>query len=134
MEDAFNLLLLFFMSTRSTVYFVSGSVAALLLSTVVANAQTNTPTPTTTTSTATTVARVVSPFDLVYMAYQGFFEREGIPAGNGFIDRYEADRLTPEDLVRTAIQSNRLPADTLTDSQYLDHVETQLKALIELDK
>ncbi|HEY9619595.1 MAG TPA: hypothetical protein V6C78_04455 [Crinalium sp.] len=116
------------MNTRSIICFVSGGIATVLLSTTAVNAQTNAPTST------PTVTAAVSPFELVYMAYQGFFEREGIPAGNGFTDLYQADRLSAEDLVRTAIQSNRLPSDTLTNHQYLGRVDAQLKALIDLDK
>jgi hypothetical protein len=104
--------------------------AAVLFPAAVVNAQT----PASTTSAPTSGNRVLAPFDLVTMAYQGFFEGEGIPPANRFTNRYENGQLSAQDLVQAAIQSNRLPATTLTDSGYIHRVNTQLVAFIKLDR
>ena len=71
----------------------------------------------------------VTPFNLVFLAFQGFFTSYGIPASEGLIQSYQAGKTTPEALVRAAIKMNRIPASMLNDRDYLNTVRTQLDSL-----
>jgi hypothetical protein len=71
----------------------------------------------------------VEPFTLVYLGYQGYFEREGIPSNGAFISAVEAGKITPIILVQSAIDHGRLAPETLSDREYLNNVATQLKFL-----
>lgn len=75
-------------------------------------------------------ARVdLSPFHLVFLAYQGHFRSQGIPSYDALVKAYRWGKLRPQDLVQVAIQANRLPAEALNDVGYLGIVEANLQAL-----
>ena len=71
----------------------------------------------------------VSPFDLVRLAYQGFLKEQDIPSGDSFLTAYHTRSVTAEDLVKAAIQANRLSPSFLNDSTYISDVESQLNGL-----
>jgi len=71
----------------------------------------------------------VSPFDLVTLAYQGFLKDQNIPSGDSFMTAYHTKNITAEDLVKAAIEANRLSPRYLNDSEYLADVESQLNGL-----
>jgi hypothetical protein len=71
----------------------------------------------------------ISPFNLVSMAYQGFFKNQGIPSGESLLAAYQTESITAEDIVKGAVDSRRLPASTLDDSNYIAAVENQLNGL-----
>ncbi len=73
----------------------------------------------------------VTPFNLVFLAYQGFFESEGISMAASLINGYDAGKITAKDLVEAAIKMNRLPTAALTNRNYLSAVTRQLQALSE---
>lgn len=75
------------------------------------------------------VARQLPPFNLAYMAYQGWFTNEGVPSANQLIRDYRTGRISAVEVAQAAIQTNRLAADTLNDDSYLDSLDAQLKAL-----
>lgn len=77
------------------------------------------------TSTADTSPQL-KPFNLVFLAYQGFFRDQGIPSHGALISAYEAGRITPKDLVQSAVKTNRLSSEVLNDRGYLRSVEAQL--------
>lgn len=109
-----------------------GSLAAILLSAgmaPVATAQTLTAVDSSFPSAAESVRMDVTPFNLVFLAYQGFFEEEGIPMASGLIDWYDSGRITSRDLVQVAIGMNRLSSETLNDEGYLRAVDYQLNTL-----
>lgn len=70
------------------------------------------------------------PFNLVHLAYQGFFENEGIPMGGRFLNDYREGQITAADLVQVGIKTNRLPAETQDDREYIHAVELQLDGLL----
>ena len=74
-------------------------------------------------------AMSVTPFNLVFLAFQGFFDSEGIPASEGLLQSYRNGKTTPEVLVRAAIKMNRLPASSIDDRGYLSNVKNQLDGL-----
>lgn len=80
-------------------------------------------------ATNQTVKVELSPFHLVFLAYQGYFRSQGIPGYDALVKAHRWGRLRPQDLVQVAIQANRLPAETLTDVGYLGIVEANLQAL-----
>jgi hypothetical protein len=71
----------------------------------------------------------VTPFNLVFLAFQGFFVSEGIPSDQTLGEAYRDGKVEPESLVKAAIKMNRLPANAIQDKDYLDKVKSQLDLL-----
>ncbi|HEY9670082.1 MAG TPA: hypothetical protein V6D11_01380 [Waterburya sp.] len=71
----------------------------------------------------------VTPFNLVFLAFHGFFEQEGIPSSMTLVSAYVKGKVTAKDLVKIAISMNRLPSNTLDDQNFINQVDTQLKSL-----
>ncbi len=69
---------------------------------------------------------MLQPFNLVGLAYQGYFQEQGIPSYGAFLAAYHGGSINARDLVQSAIKNNRLPASALQDEDYLNAVETQL--------
>ena len=69
---------------------------------------------------------ILKPFNLVGLAYQGYFREQGIPSYGAFLSAYHGGEIHARDLVQSAIKTNRLPASALQDEDYLNAVETQL--------
>jgi hypothetical protein len=108
---------------------ILGGLSLLLLSTAAAPAAFAQATSEAPPENAETLGMAVTPFNLVFLAYQGFFENEGIPKFNRLITEHQAGRVTSEDLVEVAINMRRLPADTINNRGYLSAVERQLESL-----
>jgi hypothetical protein len=73
----------------------------------------------------------VTPFNLVFLGFQGFFTSENIPPAMSFIRETRDGKITPEALTQAAIKMNRLPADALQDQDYLAKVKSQLDLLVQ---
>jgi hypothetical protein len=73
----------------------------------------------------------VTPFNLVFLGFQGFFASENIPSALGFIQGTRDGKITPEALTRAAINMNRLSPDALQDQTYLANVKSQLDTLVQ---
>ncbi|MEH2436550.1 MAG: hypothetical protein V7K25_20285 [Nostoc sp.] len=71
----------------------------------------------------------IKPFNLVNLAYQGGFKQQGVPSGGSFIFEVQRGNITPEYLVKTAINAHRLPAQVLSDKDYISAVSSQLGIL-----
>lgn len=71
----------------------------------------------------------VTPFNLVFLAYQGFFTSENIPSASGLIQAYRAGKVTSADLTKAAISMNRLPQESLQDQYFQAQVQSQLELL-----
>ncbi len=71
----------------------------------------------------------VTPFNLVFLAYQGFFAGEDIPSGSALVRAYRAGEVNATDLTKVAIGMNRLPESSLQDEYFLAQVQSQLRAL-----
>jgi len=112
---------------------VVGSLVAVLLSAgmaPIAHAETLTAVDSSFPATSAAARMDVTPFNLVFLAYQGFFESEGIPMAGGLVDWYRTGRVTSQDLVQVAIGMNRLSAERLNDEGYLRSVDYQLSTLV----
>nr|MBA3924403.1 hypothetical protein [Nostocaceae cyanobacterium] len=71
----------------------------------------------------------LTPFKLVYLAYQGHFRAQGIPSYAALISAHEFGTISAKDLVWSAFKTNLLSEQTLADLGYLSAVEDQLRAL-----
>lgn len=78
---------------------------------------------------AAAIGMGVTPFNLVFLAYQGFFESEGIPKYNQLVDAHKAGQISAQDLVKVAISMKRLPPEVLNSRSYLAAVDAQLISL-----
>jgi hypothetical protein len=96
--------------------------------TTIAQAETN-PANTTTTNPERPTTSSLSPNDLVSLAYQGAFRSQGIPGYAALAHAYVTHQVTARDLVRVAIESKKLPSETLSDTGYLNIVDTKLADL-----
>ena len=72
----------------------------------------------------------LEPFDLVSMAYQGFFKNQGIPSAQSLIVSYRTGDINAKDLVSSAVRANRLPTRFLADDDYVTAVDMQMNDLI----
>lgn len=79
------------------------------------------------------VVRQLSPFNLAYMAYQGWFVEENVPAASQLIRDYRVGRITALDVAQAAVKTNLLSAETLQDTSYLASLDNQLKGLSQQD-
>ncbi|MCL1467602.1 hypothetical protein [Argonema galeatum] len=110
---------------------ISG-LSVLLLSAVTAPAvrsQSTDNNRSTSSSPSTTSTFELEPFNLVFMAYQGYFQEQGIPSAEGLIFAYRTGTVSAEDLVQSAVKANRLPSAIMADDEYLNAVEVQLRSL-----
>ncbi|MGK7932369.1 MAG: hypothetical protein AB4041_13190 [Microcystaceae cyanobacterium] len=99
---------------------VLGSMAAPVLAESVAfNPNTNTRQST----------HQTQPFNLVGIAYQGFFAEQGIPSAKSLIIAVNSGKVTAESLVSAAIAQGHLSPDTINDRSYLSVVERKLDGL-----
>lgn len=80
----------------------------------------------------TTNNRTVSqltPFSLVTQAYRGYFKNQGIPGYQRFIAAYQNGQIDARDLVKSAIATNQLSEEALTDQGYINAVKVNLEGL-----
>ena len=93
---------------------------------------TTTTPPITTTTTATTTSsdRRVKPVGLVFLAYRGYLEDQGVPSYGNFIKKYKSQQFGAQDLVQAAINEGRLSSDALNDQQYIDDVDVQIRDFV----
>lgn len=70
----------------------------------------------------------VTAFQLVSLAYDGYFMDQGISGAGAFIDEVERGEVTPVKIVQAGIDDARLMPETINDQAYLHAVELQLSA------
>lgn len=68
----------------------------------------------------------LTPFQLVSLAYSGYFRSQGIPGYSALISAYREGEINAKDLVQSAVKTNRLSAQVLTDQEYRWAVQNQL--------
>ncbi|QKQ73212.1 hypothetical protein [Nostoc sp. TCL240-02] len=71
----------------------------------------------------------LQPFDLVTFAYQGGLKQHGIPSGEMLVFETQNRNIIANDLVKAAINADKLPSKVLNDQNYLSAVNLQLNAL-----
>jgi hypothetical protein len=75
-----------------------------------------------------TVNKKLTPFTLVYLAYQGEYRMQGIPGFGSLQSGTSSKTITALDVVKAAIKANQLTPDAQTDRGYLNAVDLQLLA------
>jgi hypothetical protein len=120
-----------FILSGLSLLLVSSAIAlpAQAQSTSIAPALLAQATPAAPPENAEMLGMAVTPVNLVFLAYQGFFESEGIPKFNSLISGYQSGNVTAQKLVQVAIDMRRLSPNTLNDRRYLSSVNHQLNAL-----
>jgi hypothetical protein len=71
----------------------------------------------------------VTPFNLVYHGYQGYFSELGIPSNGAFLNAIRFGKITAKDLVKAAIEKGRLNANRLNDESYIKRVQMRLNSM-----
>ncbi|MBN3893936.1 MAG: hypothetical protein HWQ41_01095 [Nostoc sp. NOS(2021)] len=71
----------------------------------------------------------LQPFNLVNFAYQGGLKQHGIPSGKTLVSETQNRNIIAKDLVKAAINADKLPSQVLNDPNYLSAVNLQLNAL-----
>lgn len=110
---------------------IISSLSFLLLSTVTApviRAETQA-TNSTTLNQTPNFAKDITPFELVSLANQGYFRKQGIPRAMALVSAYQMGRVRAEELVEAAIKANKLSPQFSTDRGYLNAVESLLRML-----
>ncbi|MDZ8110001.1 MAG: hypothetical protein RM338_31010 [Nostoc sp. DedQUE12a] len=71
----------------------------------------------------------LQPFNIVFLAYQGYLEGQGIPSMGTLLYEYQIGKVSAKDVVEAGVKSKRLPAEVINDKSYLSAVELQLSSL-----
>ncbi|MEH2354235.1 hypothetical protein [Nostoc sp.] len=69
----------------------------------------------------------LKPFDDAFLAYQSNLKAQGSPSGSALVSQYQTGNLTALNVVKTAVNAKKLPAqEALNYKGYLNVVESQL--------
>jgi hypothetical protein len=82
----------------------------------------------------TSIARKTTPFNLVHLAQRGYFAPQGIPSYGTLLSAYRSGQISARDLVKSAVDANRIPPEVLNDRGYINAVESQLEGLDSNDR
>ena len=80
-------------------------------------------------SSNSTSVSYLQPFNLVTFAYQGGLKQHGIPSGEALIFQTQNRNIIAKDLVKAAVNADKLPSQALNDQNYLSAVNLQLNVL-----
>ncbi|MDZ8259211.1 hypothetical protein [Nostoc sp. ChiQUE01b] len=112
----------------TSITFISGIAGAQTANTNNGGGQINTDVNSNTLRKNPTDAKYLQPFNLAFLAYQGYLKDQGIPSGGTLLFKYQTGFLTAKDVVQAAIRANKLPAQVLNDQSYVNAVELQMKS------
>ncbi len=70
-----------------------------------------------------------TPLNLVSLAYRGYFKNKGIPSYGALIAAYQSRKIGAQEIVQVAVEANRVSAEVLSDSGYLNAVAQELRDL-----
>jgi hypothetical protein len=71
----------------------------------------------------------LTPFNLAYLAYQGYFLDQGIPEAGNLMDSFRSGQITGIQVVTAAVNAKKLPASFLKNTAYINAVSAQLYSL-----
>ena len=118
---------------------VIGSLSVLLLSAVTASlsrAETKITNSTHSnhhhllTSNPQDSAKNITPYNLVLLAYRGYFIKQGIPSYTELLSAHHMGKISAEKLVQVAIAQKKLSPKFLRDRGYLNAVESALHTIV----
>ncbi|MBU7586254.1 MAG: hypothetical protein KAF91_25880 [Nostoc sp. TH1S01] len=72
---------------------------------------------------------IIQPFNLVYLAYQGNLQPQGIPGGGSLMFQHHRGRINAKDVVKAAVDAKKLPNQMLQDSSYISQVNKYLMSV-----
>ncbi len=75
------------------------------------------------------VQQNITPFNLVSLAYQGKFKKQGVPSYNLLLKAIRFGEISGKDLVEHGISTGRLSSETINNSEYIKAVDSQLQNL-----
>ncbi|MEH2127657.1 hypothetical protein [Nostoc sp.] len=108
--------------------FIPGIAGAQTVNTNNGGGQINTDVNSNTLRKNPTDTKYLQPFNIAFLAYQGYLKEQGIPSGGTLLFKYQTGYLTAKDVVQAAIRANKLPAEVLNDRGYVNAVELQMKS------
>ncbi len=108
--------------------FMPGIAGAQTVNTNNGGGQINTDVNTNTLGKNPRETKYLQPFNIAFLAYQGYLKEQGIPSGGTLLFKYQTGYLTAKDVVQAAIRANKLPAEVLDDRGYVNAVELQMKS------
>ncbi|MHC5737212.1 hypothetical protein [Nostoc sp.] len=68
----------------------------------------------------------LKPFDAAFLAYQSNLKAQGSSSGSALVSQYQTGNLTALNVVKTAVNAKKLPAQALNHKGYLNAVESQM--------
>ncbi|MEH2085762.1 hypothetical protein [Nostoc sp.] len=112
----------------TSMVFIPGIAGAQTVNTNNGGGQINTDVNSNTLPKNPTDTKYLQPFNIAFLAYQGYLKEQGIPSGGTLLFKYQTGYLTAKDVVQAAIRANKLPAEVLNDRGYVNAVELQMKS------
>jgi hypothetical protein len=109
--------------------FISVLITTLLISAPLLPVAAQSQTTVLTTNSKNSVANQPSPFDLAYLAYQGYLEDQGIPSSSALLNAISSKTITATDVMQAAVKANRLSEQMLSDQGYRYSLDEQLQGL-----
>lgn len=73
-------------------------------------------------------SNTLTPFELVFGAYQGRFQTQGIPNGTTLVFDYQMGRLSAQEVVEQAVKTNLISSELNTPG-YVNVVDSLLRGL-----
>lgn len=107
------------LSSLSVLLFSAATAPTLRAETVAVNRTVN----------STGTISQLNPFNLVHLAYRGYFRDQGIPGYSAFLSAYETGKISSKDIVQNAVKKNKLSPQVIEDRGYLRAVEAHLERL-----
>lgn len=83
-----------------------------------------------TSAASANATQQITPFNLVNLARNGYFQAQGIPSHGALGIAIASERIQAEDVVSAAVAQKRLSPETLNDEGYLRIVDMKLNDLI----
>ena len=71
----------------------------------------------------------VTPFNLAFLAYRGYFKEQGIPSYNVFCQQYRTGQIDAQDVMEVAYFTGRLAPSFLDDGGYENALRLQLRGI-----
>ncbi len=112
----------------TSIAFIPGIAGAQTVNTNNGGGQINTDVNSNTLRKNPIETKYLQPFNIAFLAYQGYLKEQGIPSGGTLLFKYQTGYLTAKDVVQAAIRANKLPSEVLDDRGYVNAVELQMKS------
>jgi hypothetical protein len=70
-----------------------------------------------------------TPFNLANLALNGYFQEQGIPSHSALRTAIALQQVSAEDIVKAAVEENRVSPEAVNDEDYVKGVKMSLKHL-----